>query len=211
MAAYDILTAAEVKAYLGISGTDKDTIIGTFISDVSLWLEGYTGRKIAGSQTVTNEIGNGDGTEFFYPKYPPVSAVTTLQDRSDPNGTWASIVSDTDYILIDPIAGDYVELYNTTFPEGRSNIRITYTAGYSTIPNEVKQVAYEMVATRFRESNDPALGHNRLGMISTATSQAGVSYSKSYIDLLPKWKSILAPYRTRMARGRGFSQTEMMR
>lgn len=210
MAAYDILTSTEVKAYLGISGSDKDTLIGTFISDVSLWIEEFTGRKIA-SQTVTGEIGNGSGTEYHVPKYVPVTAVTTLQDRETPDDSWADIVSDSDHILVDQVNGDYIELYGDIFPAGSSNIKLTYTAGYSTVPNTIKQVAYEMVAIRLRESNDPALGQNRLGMASNSSSQSGVNYSKSYIDLMPKWEKILRPYRTKRVIGRSFSQTEMMR
>jgi len=196
MAAQDIITAAEFKSYAGISGSDKDTIIGTFISDVSLWIEEFTGRKVAGSQTVSAEVGNGDGTEKFYPKYPPVTAVSSLQKRGSPTDSWADIVSNSSNIIIDPINGEYIEVYGTSFPWGRSNIRVTYTAGYSTVPNPIKQVCYEMVMLRFRDSNDPALGGNRLGIESQSSSQPGGSTtSKTYADMLPKWERILARYK----------------
>jgi hypothetical protein len=195
MAAQDILTAAEVKAYLGISGTDSDTIIGTFITDVSNWLEDYLGRKVKGSQAVAAEIGSGDGTEFHIPKYPPVTAITVLQYRSDPNGTWTDVVSDTDYILLDTEGSDAIELYGAVFPYGRFNLKLTYTSGYATTPARIKQVAYEMVATRFRESNDPRLGSNRLGISSTSKSNTGGgSDSWSFEDQMPKWKDMLRPY-----------------
>jgi len=211
MAAYDILTAAEAKAYMGVSGSDKDTIIGTFISDASRWIEGYLGRKVAGGQAVTTEIGNGDGTEIFRPKFPPVTAVSSLQERGSPTGSWSDVVSDSSNILIDPIEGDFIEVYGTAFPAGRSNIRVTYTAGYSTVPNEIKQVCYEMVAIRFKESNDAALGNNRLGMASSTNSQAGVNHSKTYLDMVPKWEKTLRPFRTKRVVKRGSSIAEMGR
>lgn len=195
MAAYDILTAAEVKAYMGIlsSSTDKDTIIGTFISDVSLWIENYLEKKVV-SQTVTDEKGSGDGTEFYYPKYSPVTAVTTLTYRGTPTSSYANVVSNSSNILVDP-DGDYIEVYGTVFPYGRLNLKLTYTAGYSTVPNEIKQVAYEMVATRFRESNDPALGQNRLGIQSKSrTEGGGVTNASTFVDMLPRWERILKRY-----------------
>ena len=195
MAAQDIITAAEAKVYLGVSGSDLDTPIGTFISDVSLWIEEYLGRKVKGSQTVTTEVGSGDGTEFYIPKYPPVTAVSTLKYRDDPTQDWVDLVSDTDYILIDPVNGDFVEIYNGAFPEGRSNIQITYTAGYSTVPAPIKQVCYEMVAIRFRESHVSGLGDERLGIASRSSSEAGVTYNKTFEDMMPKWERILKRYK----------------
>ena len=198
MAAQDIITAAEAKAYMGLSGSDKDTIIGTFITDASTWIEEYLGRKVVASQTVTEEVGNGTGTEYFTPKFPPVTAVSTLKSRGSPTGSWAAIVSDSSNILIDPINGDFVELYGTTFPAGRSNIQITYTAGFASMPNEIKQVCYEMVAVRFRDSNDPGLGANTIGLDShSRSSSGGSSTSKTYLDMIPKWEKALAPYKTK--------------
>ena len=193
MAAQDIITAAEAKVYLGVSGSDLDTPIGTFISDVSSWIEEYLGRKVKGSQTVTDEIGSGDGTEFYIPLYPPVTAVSTLKYRDDPTQSWADLVTDTDYILIDP-EGDYIEIYNGAFPEGRANIKVTYTAGYSTTPNAIKQVCYEMVAMRFRESHVSGLGDERLGVSSRSSAESGVTYSKSFEDMMPKWERRLRKY-----------------
>ena len=199
MAAYDIISATEFKTYFGVSGTDKDTVIGTFISDHSLWIEGYLKRKVKGSQTVTAELGNGNGTEIFYPKYGPITAVSVLQSRASPTDSFADIVTDSSNILIDPLGEDYVEVYGTYFPAGRSNIKITYTAGYSTMPAEIKQVCYEMVTIRFRESNDPAFGANRLGMESQSSSESGGTSSKTYADMMPKWERILNRYKRKMS------------
>jgi len=211
MAAQDIITAAEAKAYMGVSGSGKDTIIGTFISEVSLWLEEYLGRKIVGSQTITTEIGNGTGTEIYVPKYLPVTSVTTLKSRGSPSDTFATLESTSANILIDNINGDYVELYASVFPAGRANIEMTYVAGYASTPNELKQVAYEMVAHRFKESNDTALGDDRLGRGSKSISQGGVNHSKTYIEMMDKWEKALRPYRTRRVITRGSSIVSMGR
>lgn len=197
MAAQDIITAAEFKSYFGVSGSDKDTIIGTFITDCSSWIESYLGSKVV-SQTVTNEIGNGNGTEKHYTNFGPIVSVTTLEKRGSPDDSWAAFPSDTDHILVDPVNKAYIELYNTYFPYGRSNIRVTYAAGYSTVPNPIKQVAYEMVTMRFRDSNDAAFGGNRLGLDSmTQTNAGGGSSSKSFIDMMPRWERVLNRYKRR--------------
>ena len=213
MAAQDIITAAEAKAYMGVDSSDstKDTIIGTFISDASLWIEGYLGRKVKGSQAITTEVGNGSGTEIFYPKFPPVTAVSTLKYRGSPTDSWSDLVSNASNIIIDPIDGDYIEVYGTNFPAGRSNIQVTYTAGYATTPNEIKQVCYEMVAMRFKESNDTALGDDRLGRGSKTVSQAGVNHSKTYIDMMERWKRELKPFRTQRVVKRNSSIVSMGR
>lgn len=118
----------------------------------------------------------------------------SVADRTDPDTAWAAIETDIDHIFTNPL-WDYIELYDEIFNGGVQNIKLTYRAGYSTIPQDLKVVALEMVAMMWKESNR---GSGLLGESNRTTSGLGQSYTKSLIDLKPQWVKVLNRYRIPM-------------
>ena len=85
-----------------------------------------------------------------------------------------------------------IELYNQTFPKGQKNIYIQYKAGYSTsgiqYPLDLKQVALEMVAKKFKDSEE-----SRFGVVSKNVMGENIQFS--YTDLTKEQRNILNRYR----------------
>jgi hypothetical protein len=190
-----IVTLSDVKAYLKVSGDAMDDFLQFTLVAVSNSIERYLRGKVK-LQNIIDEIGNGDGSNEYLVRYPPivqvgVGAVTQtsdIQTRYSPYDTWRDIVQDARQILIDTDRPYKICLYNSIFPQGRQNIKISYRAGYNDIPGEIIMVALERVAEIVSESKQ---GSGRLGQVSRAVGSGGVSQTDSFVSLSDRHKKIL--------------------
>ena len=203
-----IVTLAEAKAQLKIvdSNTNEDATFEGYINEISSAVELYCKRKFV-SQSITSELHDGNGGRFLYPRYFPIQQLSTesaptteqklasLQYRNSPDDSWIDIEDDIDHIFIetgDDSCRPFIELYDTYFPVGRRNITLSYKAGYTTVPSDVKMAVLEMIQMRWNEAKR---GNDWLGQGNINASQSGNSYSTSLINLDKRWKSVLDRYR----------------
>ena len=204
-----IITLSEAKLQLGLvdmSDDIKDPKLESMINEVSSYVELYCKKKFV-SQSVSGELHDGDGTKCLYPRYFPLQQLSTetsptdaqelasVQYRDDPDSSWTDIEDDIDHVFVD--TGDdahrsFIQLYDETFPRGQRNIKISYKAGYSTIPQDIKTVVLEMVQMRFNETK---WGNDWLGRGSVNDSAGGRSESTNLLNLDRRWKMILDRYR----------------
>lgn len=220
VSAYAIPTLAQVKNFLniGVSATDttQDTVLEGWIDQCSYEIETYCNRKFA-VQSVASEIHDGDSSNILYPKYSPVTQISTvttpadadklaaIQYRTSPDGSWTNLLTNVNNIFTD-LDWLYIKLYGTVFPAGERNILVSYKAGYSTLPGDIVRVAIEMVAMYWKRSNYSSLGW--LGKGSKSDSGSGLTFSESLLDMGPGWKAVLESYRVQK---RYTSQTSLSR
>ncbi len=200
--AYDLVSLSEVKSYLKISATDtsKDNLLQGWISDVSRSIEAYCQNKIR-RQQVLGEIHNGDGVSEQWTTFSPITDIygatdndklASVQYRNSPLDAWINLATDVRNILIDSADKKFIELYDMAFPTGRSNIKVSYYAGFDPVPGDIKNVCLEMAAMMWKESNQ---GENRLGVQSTADSTSGSNFNTTFRSLKPEWRLVLNRYR----------------
>lgn len=207
VAAWDLITFAQAKAYLNIgvaaADTNQDVWLQEIISDISAEIELYCKRKFA-IQSVSNEIYNGNGENRLLVNYWPVTQLSTettptdaqklaaVQYRNDPDSAWTDIETDVDHILFNE-RWPWLQLCDEVFPSGVQNVRLSYKAGYSTIPQDLKQVCLEMVAIEWKESNRSGVA--LLGETSKTNSGLGITQTRTLKDMDPRWKKVLDRYR----------------
>lgn len=203
VAAYAIPTLTEVKNYLKIGDTTLDAILEGWIDRTSYDIEGYCRRKFT-IQSVADEIHDGNGSDVLYPKFFPVTQLSTAATPSEANklaavqyrtsaiGTWTDLETDSSYIFLD-LDWPYIKLDRKIFTPGTRNIRVNYKAGYTIIPGKVWQVAVEMVAMLHKESNQSGIA--QLGKSSKTMSAIGSSFSEGLLNMNERWKKDLDYYR----------------
>lgn len=199
-----IVTLAETKTQLGVEDSSLDATIETWINETSSIIEEYCQRKFV-VQSISNEIHDGDGGNILYPRYFPIVQLSTedspdetqklkaLQYRDSPDSSWTDIETNINHIFLDTNK-PYIELYDATFYLGKQNIKISYKAGYSTVPSEVKKVALEMVQIWYNEHKG---GGDTLGKQGSTQSQAGGNFNVTWNDVHQRWGKILDKYRVR--------------
>lgn len=155
---YALTDVDSVKESLGIDSGDhsQDNLIIRKINLATEIIEGYTGRRFK-LTTYTNEEYDATGTDQLVLNQRPVTALTSVGRRSTSlnQGDWDTV--NDDYYFLDANAGVVEGIY--TYAGRYNRVRVTYTAGYSTIPSDVSEAAATLAAFMV-DSNTAGSGTN---------------------------------------------------
>lgn len=196
-----LCTTANVKDYLGVTGSTDDTLIGTLITRAQAWMERYCNRVF--EEAERTEIHNGGSRTIQLKAFPvsSIASVSTLDNSGNAtamdstiyrvnaeSGVLSRTTETDDYYFADRITG-INELRSPRFPPGYQNIRVVYTGGYSTVPDDLVQACVEIAADLYR--------NRRLnGRMSQENIGGGASFTaKSADDLARFYGWRLDPFR----------------
>ena len=190
----DLVTAANVKAFLNITAATYDTFIGELITRASAFIEAQCGRIFA--ETTYEELYDGDGGyELVLDNYPLTELIAFSEDYDRKTGTVNDSI-DLDDIVLQKATG-VIETIDFSIAEGRKNIYVKYSAGYETTPPDISMLCIDLVARKFKES---AHGDNRIGVSAKSVMNENVTFS--FADMSAMHKDIIKMYaRTKLIRG----------
>jgi len=142
-----------LKLFLGINtaNTDDDTLLTNLISMVSADIENECQRTFLA--TNHTEYYKGDGTSQLLVKQYPVNSVASIYD--DVDRVWGSDTQiEAAAIAISNEVSGLIILEDDIFSQSDDveNIKITYNAGYSTIPTDLESACIKMCAADYLES-----------------------------------------------------------
>lgn len=121
-----------------MSGNEFDPVIEGMIESATLACEDECDRQLA-SRVNTLEVHDGTGCMWLKLRQYPVTAVSTvefLNDWSIPD--WQAQNTSTHGLYIVQPIKEAIAFRDLYFQRGSQNVRVTYTAGLTTIPNAVK-------------------------------------------------------------------------
>lgn len=196
--------------YSNAAAGNISAFIDQLILDVDAAVERQTGRNY--TSAARTEKYDGDGTPFLQLRSFPVSSVSSVA-LVDASGSTSALAA-TDYrtdlnngrlVLNDPVQafgggasgyGGWFDAYPTPiytrgwvngWPVGFQNIIVTYTAGYTTVPDDLARMATEWVVELYL--------NRRKNPRNASTGAAGVSESfLSADDLAKKHAARLSPF-----------------
>lgn len=161
-ASYDLIDLATAKDELGISSTSvgQDEWTKRAITQVSASIASYCGQRVFAVETVMDTfriVADGRRHVFRSLKLSrhPIKDIVSCAADGD------TLVEDADFVVdygagsISALCGD-TEVAWTTFP-----VSVQYSAGYSTLPNDLVQAALRLIAMRYKQKDrDPMLVEN---------------------------------------------------
>lgn len=179
MAAGDLTTLADVRAFLGVTGSADDALITRMISEHSQAMQNYVNRQLTSQQY--SEALDGYGGNVLLLKNYPITAISSLAVNGRPIPA-ASGYSDPGYRF----RNYEVVLNGDCFDRGVMNVEIDYTAGYETVPADLAGACIKWVANSYREKD-------RLGQ---ASKQLNGAETVSFIvkDMPDSVKTVLKQY-----------------
>lgn len=147
-----LCTVDEAKTYLNVDGNmDADEeLVENLIDRVSYIFEIQCDRVF--DSTEHTEYLDGEGREWIRPKHYPITAVTGLWDSTTWDWDDDTLISSDDYKVSN--SGRFIKLKARVFYDGSENVKITYTAGYSTIPLDLKMACIDEVARLYRSRDE---------------------------------------------------------
>lgn len=174
MAAGDLTTLADLKAWLGISNTTDDAQLGRLITAASDFIVQYCSRTFV-TTAVTGRKYHGNGNRTLVLRNWPIVSIELLQ---------------IDGITIDPSLYSFYDraIYlddGYVFTQGIANITVNYTAGYATVPFGLAQACIELCSLKYRTRE--RIGHE-------SKSIGGETVTFTVRDLHPEVKKALDQY-----------------
>lgn len=190
VASNSIVTYDEVMLYAesnGFVSKDEDnTLIENIINWKSQEFNSYCGIDQLKSRQYTERV-DGNGTGKLFPKRTPIISVSSIYDDIEWAFTSDSLVDSGDYV-IHPNK-QYIQMkYSYYFTLGVQNVKITYTAGYETIPNDIKLACIREILREFNRRQDFDVTAKTLNDGSISYVEKGLLTSTK--DVLDKYRSI---------------------
>lgn len=168
----DLTELADVKAFMGLTDTSQDAQITAAIPASTLMIKKYLGYDIL-TNTYTNEVYDGNGSNVLPLRSFPITAISTLY-LTDISVT-SPIASTTVLSTVSGYWNDdkFIYLRGYTFCMGKQNVVVSYTAGYAEPPADVNMAANMIVqALVSAGSIDPNIVNENVPNAYTANFKA---------------------------------------
>jgi uncharacterized phiE125 gp8 family phage protein len=156
------LTLSEVRLHLRLtSDTTEDSLLSALITAARDYCEKYTGRAFA-AQTLVAYLDDWPSVDYIELPMPPLVSVTSVQYKNSA-GTETTMTVTTQYLAdTDSDIGRIVLPYGVTWPSytpyPSNPISITYVAGYTTLPRQLRQAMLLVIGSMYENrENDIAL------------------------------------------------------
>lgn len=149
-----LVTKAEYKAYAGITSTNQDVAIDILIPKVSNLVKTICRRTFI-DYIDDPKVEYFEGGVSFMPlsEY-PILSVSSVEQSTDYGNTYTTLTQYTDYAFSKK-SEQVVTISGEAFPELVNGYRVTYTAGYEEIPEDLKLAVLDLIGYYIK--NDMAI------------------------------------------------------
>tara|TARA_E500000331_G_scaffold143961_1_gene140258 strand:+ start:374 stop:964 length:591 start_codon:yes stop_codon:yes gene_type:complete len=155
----DLITLQQYKTAEGISAPKDDARLNVLIPSVSQLVKTYCGNSFVDffSSNKTETFTLNWGTSIVQLTESPVNSIVSVQERQSYSDSYATLTtgayeyaldSATDSILRTLSSGRY-----KNWPQGVDAVRVVYTAGYSTIPADLKLAVLDLVTYYLKDEH----------------------------------------------------------
>ena len=168
-----LCTIAQVKARIPITDSADDAMLTEMVTEISAWIENFTGRKLAPDNAATYTFDTVAGYTLRIPY--GIRSVTSMgvaqTHQPDTGGTYVTIPA-ADQLLRPkvqdgPIGWPFTRIDLTrgtlagsvrTFASAQNGCTITGNFGFAAVPPEIESIAIDAVVTAYTTRQDGASG-----------------------------------------------------
>lgn len=144
--ALDLVTKAEYKAYAGIKSASQDDRITAIIPKISALVKTHCGRSFVDYVNDTKEETFDGPAESFWLTEFPVIDLTSVEISTDYGASYTTIDEFTHYVVSKEDGRLIPTPHMGSFWDSRlRGYKITYTGGYSTLPEDLKLAVLDLV------------------------------------------------------------------
>ena len=153
----DLITLQQYKDFAGLTGVTMDSRINVIVDSVSQLVKNYCGTSIiddySSAKTEYFDIKDSSTTRVMLDEG-PINAVTSVSERESQADSYVTLITENsdssgkyEYI-VDSITDSIIrtnEEVDNSFPKGRKAVKVVYTAGYSSTPDDLKLALFDLV------------------------------------------------------------------
>jgi hypothetical protein len=155
----DLVTLAQYKDAEGISTPKEDLRLNSIIPSVSQLVKTYCGNTFLDyySSNKTETFNIEWATHIVQLTESPVNTIVSVQEREAYSSAYTTLTvgdyeyfldSSTDSILRTSNGGHY-----QNWPRGVGSVKVVYTAGYSTVPEDLKLAVFDLVTYYLKDEH----------------------------------------------------------
>jgi len=183
---YALTSLANLKTYLGITGSAQDTLLELLIDKTTVFIETYCGRRFK-ETTYTNEEYDGTGNRELLLNNYPVTSFNRLQTNNATNNSdsWETIDTE-DYFRYD--TEGKLRFVSQSFLALPQVYRSTFTAGYATIPHDLEWACLKMCASAYQKRLGEGVVSERLGDHNIVWLQDALMKNTELKEILNQYK-----------------------
>lgn len=149
-----LVTKAEYKAYAGISSINEDANIDILIPKVSALVKTICRRTFIDYYDDAKVEYFEGGVGFLPLSEYPVVSVASVEQSTDYGNTYTTLTAYTDY-AVSKQNDQIVRIGSEPFPILTNGYRVTYTAGFEAIPEDLKLAVLDLIGYYIK--NDMAI------------------------------------------------------
>lgn len=182
---YALVTLDDAKDHLNIpaSNTDFDDKVKRFINSATYDIENFIDRKVIKRSYTEYQDGRGSN-KILLKQWPATKPTELWIDPSSEFTDTTNQLATTDYQIDND---SLVVLIFRQFSKGTRNIKVTYEAGWDTVPWPIQVACLWLVEFEYDISNDRRVGNTKKGKNQEDTE---------YHDDWPMWlQRKLLPYK----------------
>lgn len=141
--AKDLITLAEYKTYAGLTQPNQDSIIASLIPQVSSLVKKYCRTTFVDYvDDFKVETFNG-GSDKLVLSEGPILSINSVEYSSDYGDNYTELVQNSDYVY--NIEEECIMSIATSFPRAINGYKVTYSAGYEELPEDLKLAVMDLV------------------------------------------------------------------
>lgn len=188
---YALTTLNNLKTYLNISGSAKDALLELLINAMTDHIESYCNNRRFADTTYTQVEYDGTGTKTLILDQYPITTTTTfvLEENSEPDNEddWETLASRR-YWTDDE---GMVRTYDILFLKSPYKYRVTYSAGYTTIPSDLEMACIMLCSEFYLKGGSTGVVSETLGDHSITFNQfSQLSQDSTVKAILDKYKDL---------------------
>ena len=195
--AADMVTLADAKQYLNSSSND-DALMQRLITAASVYLQSWMSRNIPSQAYSETRDGTG-GNRLLFGNW-PVTAVSSVYVDGvlvppSPGYGFGGYYFDATKIVLRPgsfsTSSSSGNFYSSVFTRDVGNVQLSYTAGYTTIPEDLRQATLDTLAVKYRN-------RDRIGLMSKVLANESLTFDtsdlpKNVVTILNQYKAVFTP------------------
>ena len=190
----DLITLAEYKEAEGIASPKEDLRLASLVPSVSQLVKTYCGNSIIDYYSTNKvETFNIDwNTHIVQLTESPVNTIVSVEKRDSVTASYTTVAS-TDYYL-DTSTDSVLYVTGSTYknwPRGAGAVKVTYTAGYSECPSDLKLAVVDLITYYLKDEHKErrTLGGASIQNQSTSSVRDSVAFPDHIKRVLDMYKN----------------------
>ena len=188
-----LVTLEDYKTYKKITKTDADTELQYIIDSVNVLVRTFVGHSIIDYYTTARvETFNvQQGQAALQLNEWPVKEVVSVQTREDYDKAYVTM-DPVEYYVDPDVDCIYVHGKAAYWPEGFGAVKVTYKAGYATVPLDLRMACLDLVHMYVKEEykEKRAIGNTSIDNSTSRASSLATEWPIHIIRVLDMYRNV---------------------